>query len=122
MNKYQNGKIYAICSPSINKIYIGSTCDELNRRFQKHKYQKSMAKNIIDYGDAYIELIENFSCNNKDELINKEYEIMSLYKDDIINKIVAKHNRKEYMKEYSKEYRKKNIIKLKEYARQWYLK
>ena len=38
MPDYQNGKIYSIrCYNNTSLIYIGSTCQQLSRRFTDHK-------------------------------------------------------------------------------------
>ena len=37
MVNYQNGKIYKIIDYTNDNIYIGSTCEKLCRRIQKHK-------------------------------------------------------------------------------------
>ena len=61
INKYNNGKIYTIRSPNTDKYYIGSTCNTLTNRFMSHKSpsNKCESKEIIDLGEAYIELLEN---------------------------------------------------------------
>jgi hypothetical protein len=44
-NKYQRGKIYKICSPHTEQIYIGSTTEKtLANRLAKHcaEYQKGL--------------------------------------------------------------------------------
>jgi len=57
-NKYCNGKIYAIRSYQTNKIYIGSTCNKLCKRFNEHKIKKdtynTTSKIILNFDDAYI--------------------------------------------------------------------
>ena len=45
-NKYINGKIYKISSPSTNGVYIGSTCSLLRSRLNKH---------IIDYNQYILQ-------------------------------------------------------------------
>lgn len=70
---YRRGKIYVIRSPHTNKVYIGSTIQELSARFSQHKtYRKCTSCEIIDSGDAYIELAENWPCNSQDELRVRE--------------------------------------------------
>ena len=79
-NIYSNGVIYTIRSYLTNKYYIGSTCSPLYKRFYEHKqvwrsHNKNYKKygsscKMIDYGDAYIELLENYPCNSKNELNN----------------------------------------------------
>ena len=80
MNKYNKSKIYTIRSPNTEKFYIGSTTQQLCQRFSKHKsnyrdyledkYGFISSFDIIKLNDSYIELLENFSCNNKEEVRN----------------------------------------------------
>jgi hypothetical protein len=87
MPNYQNGKIYSIRSRSnLDLVYVGSTTQPLSKRFGGHKRQsnKTSSKHIINLGDGYIELIENFSCNSKEELLKREGEIMRSM--DCVNK------------------------------------
>ena len=77
MNKYECGKIYKLVSEHTNKCYIGSTCDELHRRFSMHKARHmGGAKELFDMGDVTIQLIEHFACKTRIELRNREREII----------------------------------------------
>ena len=73
---YSKGKIYAIKSYQTEYIYIGSTTQLLSSRLGKHRgdYRdnKGTSKNILQYEDYYIVLIENYPCNNKEELEKRE--------------------------------------------------
>ena len=76
---YKNGKIYQILNTENNKVYIGSTCTQLSRRMVHHrKCSLSMSSLLYDemktlgIDKFYIELLEAFPCNNKDELIARE--------------------------------------------------
>jgi hypothetical protein len=100
---YQNGKIYSIRSPHIEDYYIGSTCQLLCKRFAVHKRQYkacifTTAKQLFDLGidDCYIELIENYPCNNKEELRKREGELQRLHKDNIVNIRIEGRKHKEY--------------------------
>jgi len=125
INKYHNGKIYTIRSPHTDKFYIGSTCNVLYKRFNQHKCfckKNSSSMIIIDYGDAYIELLENFKCENKNELNKREGELIRLHKNNIVNNRIAGRSKKEYkidtdnkIKEYGKQYYINNKKKIKEY-------
>jgi len=116
-NKYQLGKIYTIRHPDTDKFYIGSTCQEyLSRRFASHKsdYKSSKlniskivtSKIIFDFGfdDCYIELLESYPCNSKEELEKREGELIRLHKNNLVNKRVEGRNIKAYGKEYSEEH------------------
>jgi hypothetical protein len=130
INKYHNGKIYTIRSPHTNMFYIGSTCDLLCKRFWNHKSKRKYTSTIIiDYGDAYIELLENFKCENKNELNKREGELIRLHKNDIVNHQIAGRTKTEYYNdnkniilEKIKQYQNDNKNKIKERKKQYYLK
>jgi hypothetical protein len=114
MTDYQQGKIYAIRSSSTDKYYIGSTATTLCKRFYKHKTDKNTsATEIIDLGDAYIELIELFPCGSKIELNKREGEIQREMKASIVNKMYA-HRTPEQKKEQQAEYYAEHVEELKE--------
>jgi hypothetical protein len=96
MNKFQEGKIYVIKSPSTSNIYIGATTQPLNTRFSEHKchYKRYIAGlrnytnsyDIIKLDDAFIELLEEYKCNNKQELLDKEKDYITKYLDNAVNR------------------------------------
>lgn len=106
MVNYQLGKIYKLISPS-GLIYVGSTCEILSKRLGGHKSRYKLYKNdkikhkltsfILldeDYENIDIVLIENFPCNNKDELYARERYYIDLL--DCVNIIKPKRTPKEY--------------------------
>jgi hypothetical protein len=67
----------------------------------------------MDIGDAYIELIENHACDNKEQLERREGQIMRTM--DCVNTQLPGRTRQEYREEHKeaisareKEYREKN--------------
>lgn len=83
---YQNGKIYTIRSPHTEKYYIGSCKQPLYKRWWSHKNRLTCtSREIIALGDAYIELMELYPCNNKMELWKREGELQRLHRADIVN-------------------------------------
>ena len=93
MVNYQNGKIYKLWSIHTDKVYIGSTCNLLSKRFNEHKRKTdTTSRELLEYGEVKIELIESFSCNSE----IREYQ--QKYRD----------NHKEDIKEYSKHYVENN--------------
>ena len=96
MSDYAKGKIYKITSPKTSNIYIGSTIKELSRRFGSHlsdykkwkisgtRYQSSFE--ILNHGEAIIELIELFPCSGKVELNAREHFHMDMNNAICINK------------------------------------
>ena len=115
MPNYQNSKIYRIISLSNpDLIYYGSTTVSLCRRFAHHKddYKSGKgvtSKQILQYEDAKIMLVENYPCNSKEELLKKEYEY-------IINNQCVNIQKGYNMKEYYQE----NKEKIKEQANKYY--
>ena len=78
---YMNGKIYQILNSVNNGIYVGSTCQLLSKRFYEHKsrsdslFRKNKLSELmrtIGKNNCYIELIENYPCNTKEELFARE--------------------------------------------------
>jgi len=119
MNKYHNSKIYAIKSPYTDKFYIGSTYNELYKRFSQHKCPSRICRSkiIIDYGDAYIILIEKFKCENRIELNKREGELIRLHKNNIVNRNQPDRTKTQYLQdnkynrnEQHKQYNKQKII------------
>jgi len=153
MDKYKNGKIYTIRSFQTDDIYVGSTIEKLCSRMSKHRYEyRKYLKNnnrgfyssfeILQYKDAYIELLEEYPCNSKEELCKKEGEYIRSM-DCVINKCMAGiyktdkeyyeenkekvlqqqkeyyENNKEKILEYHKEYYENNEEKIKEYQKEY---
>ena len=77
---YRTGKIYMLIAPNLRKNYIGSTIQTLNKRMTAHrsKYNRrdrtdyTSAFQVLEDADAYITLLENYPCNNKNELEIRE--------------------------------------------------
>jgi len=103
-SKYQKSKIYKLVSNSSELVYYGSTYTKLSKRLSGHKtaYKRYLngKKNYItsyklmELGDAQIILVENFPCNNIEELIARErYYIES---NPCVNKVIPGRTKKEY--------------------------
>ena len=96
------GKIYKLVSFQTDKVYVGSTCSLLSKRFYEHKmkFKKSHDKlnltsfEILKYADCDIILLEDFPCENRNQLHARErYYIESL---SCVNKNIPTRTRKEY--------------------------
>lgn len=124
MPNYQNGKVYSIRSRSRpDLVYVGSTTQPLSVRFGGHKRPSNdtSSRQIIDLGDAYIELIENYSCNSKEELCKREGEIIRSM--DCVNKRIAGRTAKQYRIDNSdtiKDNRQQYYINNADKAKQYY--
>ena len=109
MVNYQNGKIYAIRSSQTDEFYIGSTTKQyLSQRMVGHRNKMRFYKNtndtkdnmtsfkILQYDDAYIELIEAYPCNSKDELCSREGHHIRENKDLCCNRKIEGRTQAEY--------------------------
>jgi len=86
MPDYSKSKIYTIrCKTDDNLIYVGSTIQPLAVRFgghkavcntEKHKNRLIYKTINNDFTNWYIELYELYPCNNKEELLKREGEII----------------------------------------------
>jgi hypothetical protein len=102
LNRYANGKIYMIESASAGLCYYGSTCMPLRKRLHAHKhaYHKQgeiTSVIILDQPDYKIVLVEEFPCENKQQLHAREaYYIRN---NECVNKVMPNRSRKEYYQE-----------------------
>lgn len=103
---YSNGKIYALRSPNTDNFFIGSTCQPLDE--QMHKIRQELEIVFHDRCDNYIELVEDYPCENKSQLRNRQEELIQqsadkcksiaeIYKNSKIYKITSLSTGKYYM-------------------------
>ena len=120
MPDYQNSKIYKLISNETENIYIGSTtrrylCNRLADHKSSYKrYNDGKDKSrcqsfeLLKLGDVKIILLENYPCNNKDELASREQYWIDQNKSLCINKLNPGNKwtvevKLEYNKNYQKE-------------------
>jgi hypothetical protein len=140
MPDYSNGKIYKIVCNETDEVYIGSTCCTLARRLAQHvsdfKRWKNGKRNgptssfpIIERGNYNIYLIEEYSCDNVEQLRRKEGEITKEFKQTsvCINHSIAGRTPKEYQKdnyeyfaECKKNYNQRNKAQITEHKKAYY--
>ena len=73
------GYIYKLSSPQTDKVYIGYTTQTLANRKIQHRFinkhhRSCKSKEITQYDDFDIELLEEVEFNNKNEIYDKEKE------------------------------------------------
>lgn len=116
MPDYSKGVIYQVISPNHPEPYIGSTTQPLCKRMVGHRGPSNVCRSriVIEAGDAYIELIEEFPCDNRQQLNKREGEIIR--ERACVNHVIAGRTSKEWrqdnndaVKEYRKTYRKANL-------------
>jgi hypothetical protein len=121
---YKNSKIYTIRSPQTDKYYIGATTQPLSKRFSRHKTykfdgNKCASTQIIDLGDAYIELLEMFPCETKEQLSAREFQLIREHKANLVNIVgmMTAEEKREKKNAFSREYRKRPEVK--EQSAEW---
>ena len=140
MPNYQNTKIYKLWTHSNDEIYIGSTTQSLSQRLSKHRSDaKKTTKNHMcsssilfeNEGKVMIELMEEFSCENRMVACKREGELIRA--NSCINKNMPGQTQKEWCelnkehikqqcKEPKKLYYIANKEKKKQYQREYYWK
>ena len=128
--KTKTGRVYkiiGITEETKDMLYIGSTFQELEDRYSKHYSTRPgiMPKMMRIYGkDSFeIELIKEYKCIDKPQLLALEQLYMNRYKNRIINQYDAvRFHKKEKRKEVEKRYREKNKEKNKEKYKENYEK
>jgi hypothetical protein len=104
MQRYQTGKIYKIVSQNTDKIYIGSTIQNLDDRLKQHylavkthqngNANKTTSQEVLDSSSSIV-LIENFPCNSKLELETRERYWIEQNLDCCVNERVPTRSAKE---------------------------
>ncbi len=126
---YSRSKIYQIiptCEFDEGDIYIGSTVRLLSERMAQHRRQLTCSSKILfeKYGvqNCKIELIEEFPCENKEQLLKKEGEHQRAIK--CVNARISGRTTKQYYLDNAdkiKEYNIDNADKIRERNKQYYL-
>jgi hypothetical protein len=123
---YQLGKVYKIVGNGF--IYVGSTCEKyLSNRLAGHnrvfrRFQNGTSNYVTSFKclsdeNHYIELLELFPCNSKDELHTCERKWIEQL--DCVNKCIPLRTDIE-KSEYHKQYNQNNRDKINEYHKQYY--
>ena len=117
---YSNGKIYKIINTITDDVYVGSTCNSLEKRLIKHKSEmncntyskKKLHQKMRELGvDVfYIKLIQDAPCESKAEL--RAIEGKYIREIGTLNKHIAGRTQpiyiqetKDQKREYDKNYR-----------------
>ena len=112
--KYQDGKIYKILNCKTTDIYVGATCQRLAKRMMNHRTKVKEGKDTALYNKMreigiehfYIELIENYPCENSEQLNKREGEWMR--EIATLNEKVAGRTNKEYKKDNKEKIREQD--------------
>jgi len=117
------GFIYVIRSNQTTNVYYGSTKQPINDRLHRHRseYRGYLKGNrpygtsfeIIQYDDAFIELVETVEYEDKKELHKQEG--IYIQNHECVNKSIPGRTQKEWGKEYYKQNKEHSLLKMKEY-------
>lgn len=130
--RYQRGQIYCIRSPQTEMVYYGSTVQPLYKRFHSHNRAMkfgaySSSQEILKFGDAYIEWVEDFPCNSKKELDRREGQIQRENKQHCVNLRIEGRTKKEHYQtnkdailQEKKQYYEDNKDVISEKRKEWY--
>lgn len=129
VNEFQFGKIYKIVNNVNDDFYVGSTVTTLALRMSRHRASAKTQTHLkmfkafgeIGVNNFSIELIEDFSCDTKQELRAREDHFIRLLKPNYnsVNAVFNKEKRKEYMTDYLPKYIEKNREEISEYKKKW---
>jgi len=103
---YKNGRIYRLVSPSALQ-YVGSTTQPLYKRKSVHKSKWKSGTNLTkstmlfedakaNGGDVEIFLLEEFPCQNKEQLYARERHWIETIEGGCVNKVIPGRTSKEY--------------------------
>jgi len=131
MPDYQKSKIYKLYSPLKNLVYIGSTTQAISQRLAEHISRKKnktydcASYLVLECEDYKIEILEEYPCNNKQQLLKKEGEYIR--NNECVNRNISGQTRKEYWntyyknnQEHLKEYKKNNQEHIKQHRQKYY--
>ena len=98
MPNYANAKIYKIVGDT-GATYYGSTTQSLKERMARHRSDKTTTayQRIISQMDYEIILVENFPCDSKKELLDREGTYIR--GNPCVNRQVAGRTEKEWYEE-----------------------
>lgn len=141
MTDYSKGRIYVIRNKINDLLYVGSTCQDLSKRFSWHKgdaakekkakYGKlyKTVKELGGWDNFYIELVEYYPCETKEQLSAREGYFIRLFETTTsgYNTYVAGRTQKEYIQDnierwndYYKQYRNENRDEIRQKAKEKY--
>jgi hypothetical protein len=121
MNKYNNSKIYIITSPDTDKVYIGSTTNDLDKRLRDHvNSYTAYLKDKREYITSYELVKQNSYVITELEFVNVETEEQLKEREryyientpNCVNKQIPGRT-KEEIKEYAKKYREEHPEEIK---------
>ena len=96
MPDYSKSKVYNIVCNITGQTYYGSTVQKISQRMNGHrnKVSKCLSKPIIERGDYHYGLVEDYKCDNLEQLLMRERYYID--NNDCVNKVVPGRTHKEW--------------------------
>ena len=135
---YANGKVYVVRNEDNDKVYVGSTTQTLSKRMAEHRrgmnkadrqhFKIYVAMKDISVDKFYIELIENFPCDTKEQLTQREGHWIrqhDSFKNGYNGRVEGRNiqewieENKEELKDKKKAYREENKEHIQEKKTEW---
>ena len=118
MPDYSKSKIYHIVCNITGDTYYGSTVQKISQRMNGHrnKVSKCLSKPIIERGDYHYGLVEDYKCDNLEQLLMRERYYVD--NNDCVNKICPIRTKEEklaQLKLWREEHKEEIAAKAKAY-------
>ena len=122
MPDYSKGKIYNIVCNITGETYYGSTVQKICKRMNGHrnKNNECLSKQIIERGDYHYGLVEDYKCDNLEQLLMRERYYVD--NNDCVNKVCPIRTKEELAakkaadaKAYREENKEEIVAKAKAY-------
>ena len=123
VNKYQNATIYKIVNSVNDHIYVGAACMPLAKRMSEHRTRSKTntdldlykAMNELGLQHFRIILVEQYPCENKMQLVQREQYWCDILKPQYNKPPAIRLDAKEYDKKYREEHKEQIKAKQKQY-------
>ena len=94
-----NGKIYKLVNEELGLTYYGSTTQSLAKRLIQHRWKAKKnsnytSKQLFEKGEVEIILVEEYSCNEKKELYERER--FYIQNNECVNKTIPSRTKAEW--------------------------
>ena len=122
MPDYSKAKIYKIVCNITGETYYGSTVQKISQRMGEHRKKDNVccSKPIIERGDYHYGLVEDYKCENSEQLRMRERYYVD--NNDCINKIspiTSKEEKIAYKIAYNKVYQQEHKEETAAYIKVW---
>ena len=133
-SRYKNGKIYKLVCDATPIVYYGSTIQSLATRLSHHNSGSNTccSKELFDAGNVSIVLVEEYPCNNRQELQSRERIYIEFMLNNFNHRVICNEriptrtkeewyeDNKEYINEKNRKWHKDHPEQINKYKREYY--